>query len=82
MPTNTAAWINAKNARLEVGPAPYIQPGDDQIVIRNHAVAINPLDWIIKVEGNLTYGTEHGTAACWSASSRPRRARRPSAAAC
>lgn len=23
MPTNTAAWINAKNAKLEVGPAPY-----------------------------------------------------------
>jgi NADPH:quinone reductase-like Zn-dependent oxidoreductase len=55
MPTNTAAWINAKNAQLEVGPAPYNPPGDDQIVIRNHAVAINPLDWIIQVEGSLTY---------------------------
>lgn len=55
MTTNTAAWINAKHARLVVGPAPYTQPGDDQIVIRNHAVAINPLDWIIQVEGNLTY---------------------------
>ena len=40
MPTNTAAWINAKHAKLEVGPAPYTRPGDDQIVIRNHAVAI------------------------------------------
>ena len=55
MPANTAAWINAKHARLEVGPAPYTPPGDDQIVIRNHAVAINPLDWIIQVVGNLTY---------------------------
>ena len=55
MPTNIAAWINAKHARLEVGPAPYTPPGDNQIVIRNHAVAINPLDWIIQVEGNLTY---------------------------
>lgn len=55
MITNTAAWINGKHARLEVGPAPYTPPGDDQIVIRNHAVAINPVDWIIQVEGNLTY---------------------------
>jgi NADPH:quinone reductase-like Zn-dependent oxidoreductase len=56
MPTNTAAWITAKHARLEVGPAPYTSPGPDQIVVRNRAVAINPLDWIIQVEGNLTYG--------------------------
>lgn len=55
MPTNTAAWINAKHAQLEVGPAPYTPPGPDQIVVRNHAVAINPLDWIIQVEGNLAY---------------------------
>jgi len=55
MPTNTAARITAKNARFEVGPAPYTSPGDDQIVVRNHAVAINPLDWIIQVEGRFTY---------------------------
>lgn len=55
MPTNTAAWINAKHAKLEVGPAPYTRPGDDQIVIRNHAVAINSLDWIIQVAGSLAY---------------------------
>ncbi len=55
MPTNTAAWINAKGARLEVGPAPYTAPGDDQIVIRNHAVAINPLEWIIQIAGNVVY---------------------------
>ena len=55
MPANTAAWINAKHARLEVGPAPYTPPGDDQIVIRNRAVAVNPLDWIIQVAGGLAY---------------------------
>ncbi len=55
MPTNAAAWINAKHAKLEVGPAPYPHPGEDQIVVRNHAVAINPLDWIIQVDGSLTY---------------------------
>lgn len=55
MPANTAAWINAQHAQLESGPAPYTPPGDDQIVIRNRAVAINPLDWIIQVAGNLAY---------------------------
>lgn len=55
MPTNTAAWSKARNAQLEVAPAPYTSPGDDQIVVRNRAVAINPLDWIIQVAGNLMY---------------------------
>jgi len=55
MPTNTAAWMGTKYARLEVGPAPYTPPGDDQIVVRNHAVAINPLDWIIQVAGPTAY---------------------------
>ena len=55
MPANTAAWINAAHARLEAGPAPYTPPGEDQIVIRNYAVAVNPLDWIIQVAGTLAY---------------------------
>lgn len=55
MPTNNAAWINAKHAQLAVGSAPYSPPGDDQIVIRNHAVAINPVDWIIQAVGSVTY---------------------------
>ena len=55
MPTNTAAWIGAKLARLEVGPAPYSAPGEDQVVVRNHAVAVNPLDWIIQLVGPLAY---------------------------
>ena len=55
MPTNTAAWMNAKHARLEVGPAPYPAPGEDQIVVRNHAVAVNPIDWIIQLAGPTVY---------------------------
>ncbi len=53
--THTAAWIGAKYARLEVGPAAYTAPGDNEIVVRNHAVAINPLDWIIQVAGPIAY---------------------------
>jgi NADPH:quinone reductase-like Zn-dependent oxidoreductase len=55
-PINTAAWITSKHGRLQVAEAPYTKPASDQIVVRNHVVAINPLDWIIQVEGNLTYG--------------------------
>lgn len=55
MPTNNAAWINAKYAQLEVGPAPYTPPADDRIVIRGRAVAIDPLEWIIQVAGGFAY---------------------------
>jgi NADPH:quinone reductase-like Zn-dependent oxidoreductase len=55
-PINAAAWITSKHGALQVAESPYTKPGADQIVVRNHVVAINPLDWIIQVEGNLTYG--------------------------
>lgn len=55
MPANTAAWLGAKQAELEVEPAPYTHPREDEIVVKNHALAINPVDWIIQVAGNLTY---------------------------
>ncbi len=55
MPTNTAAWIGAKGAKLAVKPAPYTPPRANEIVVRNHAVAINPLDWIIQVAGSVVY---------------------------
>ncbi len=53
MSTNTAAWLEAKHARLEVKPAPYTHPRENEIVVKNHAVAINPLDWINQVAGNI-----------------------------
>ncbi len=55
MPMNTAAWINARSTQLDVGQAPYAPPGDDQIVVGNGAVAVNPLDWIIQVAPSVTY---------------------------
>ena len=55
MPTNTAAWLVAKQTKLEVKSAPYPHPHEGEIVVRNHAVAINPLDWVIQVAGNIVF---------------------------
>lgn len=46
-PANTAAWYVAPRTGLKVGPAPYTPPGEGEIVVRNRAVAINPVDWAI-----------------------------------
>ncbi|GAA3634038.1 hypothetical protein GCM10022223_60440 [Kineosporia mesophila] len=55
MPSHRAAWIPARNRPLQVGPASYTTPGPGQIVVRNHAVALNPLDWVIQVAGRVAY---------------------------
>ncbi len=54
-PENAAAWLNVRPGRLEVGPAPYPTPGPDQIVVRNGAVAVNPVDWIIQISRAPVY---------------------------
>jgi NADPH:quinone reductase-like Zn-dependent oxidoreductase/short subunit dehydrogenase-like uncharacterized protein len=54
-PKNTAAWLREKNGHLEVGPAPYPRPRAREIVVRNHAVAINPVDWLVPIVGGLIY---------------------------
>ena len=55
MPINTAAWLGGKQAELEGGPAPYTSPREDEIVVKNRAVAVNPVDWITQVAGSLSY---------------------------
>ena len=55
MPTNTAAWLGTKQAKLEVKSAPYTHPRANEIVVKNHAVAINPIDWLIPVLGNIAF---------------------------
>ncbi|KAL2813947.1 oxidoreductase [Aspergillus cavernicola] len=57
MPKNSAAWITANKARpLQVKSAPYTPPKENQIVIRNYAVAINPVDWLMQELGtSMTY---------------------------
>ena len=55
MTTWSAAWIDERSARLVVRPAPATAAGPDEIVVRNHAVAVNPLDWIVQVAGSVAY---------------------------
>ncbi len=54
--SNTAAWLSTKQSVLTVETAPYTAPRADEIVVRNHAVAINPIDWIKQVAGDFLFG--------------------------
>ena len=55
MPSNTAAWLPASQAPLEVKPAPYTAPQGNDIVVRNHAVAVNPIDWLLQMIGYFIF---------------------------
>jgi NADPH:quinone reductase-like Zn-dependent oxidoreductase len=60
MASNTAAWITAEKAiPFEVKPAPLENPGENQILVKNHAIAINPIDGKIQYTGlyPLSYPT-------------------------
>ncbi|OAQ60218.1 GroES-like protein [Pochonia chlamydosporia 170] len=43
-PNNQAAWLHQSNTALEVGDAPMPVAGVGELVIKNAAIAINPLD--------------------------------------
>ncbi|KAJ5569633.1 uncharacterized protein N7459_009063 [Penicillium hispanicum] len=56
MATNHGAFQPYQKApALEIRDAPYPHPSKGQIVIRNHAVAINPIDTLIQSRGNIMY---------------------------
>jgi len=56
MPSNAAAWLTAAKANpLEVKSAPCTSPGENEIVIKNGAVAISPFDWMIQHMGDALY---------------------------
>lgn len=56
MPKNEAAWLAAKHQPLQVKDAPYLEPGAGEILVRNHAVAVNPVDWMVQYLGSLAFG--------------------------
>ncbi|RVX65774.1 hypothetical protein B0A52_10380 [Exophiala mesophila] len=55
---NYAAWLPAPQTTLEVATAPFPrdQVGDDDVVIKNAAVAINPVDWKIQNSPSNPFG--------------------------
>jgi NADPH:quinone reductase-like Zn-dependent oxidoreductase len=54
-PAGSAAWLRKRRGPIEVGPASYAPPRENQITVKNHAVAVNPLDWGIQLAGNFLY---------------------------
>ena len=49
MPSNSAAWLVAEKVKpLEIKDAPYTSPGDNEILVKNAAVAVNPVDWVLQ----------------------------------
>lgn len=50
-PINRAAFLDAKDTPLRVADAPMPVAGPGEIVIRNHAIAINPVDWHMQDAG-------------------------------
>lgn len=57
---NKAAWLKASKARpLSVEDAPMPSPGPNDIIIRNHAVALNPVDAAIQSQGIIVTQFPH-----------------------
>jgi NADPH:quinone reductase-like Zn-dependent oxidoreductase len=45
MPSNTAAWQPKPGVSLEIKDTPYTSPPADSVVIKNRAIALNPIDF-------------------------------------
>lgn len=59
---NYASWIPSSNASLEVETAPFPQPhslADDELIIKNKAIAINPVDWKIQASPDNYFGLSY-----------------------
>jgi NADPH:quinone reductase-like Zn-dependent oxidoreductase len=54
-PTNRAAFLPGPKAALEVRVAPYPAPTENEIVVKNRAIAVNPVDWLKQVVGDLMF---------------------------
>jgi len=49
--SNQAAWLDGKDQKLRVAEAPMPKAGDDEVLIKNKAIAINPVDWKVQDTG-------------------------------
>src|SRR5688500_15351198 len=46
--TNQAAWQGAPGQELQLGSTDTPLPAANEVLIRNAAIAINPLDWLLQ----------------------------------
>jgi hypothetical protein len=49
--TNVAAVLQTAKAQVTITTRPIPQPGPNQVLVRNHAVAANPCDWKVQAYG-------------------------------
>lgn len=49
--SNQAAYLDGKDQKFRVESAEVPKPNADEVVIKNHAIAINPVDWKIQDSG-------------------------------
>ena len=54
MPFNQAAWIPSKSAKtFRVSTSPCTPPSENEIVVKNSTIAINPVDWLKQDADNM-----------------------------
>lgn len=51
MPSNIAAVLTGQGQPFEIKPVEYVSPRENELVIKNHAVAINPVDGAMQKSG-------------------------------
>ena len=49
--SNQAAYLDGKDKPFRVDRAEVPKPKDNEVIIKNHAIAINPVDWKIQDYG-------------------------------
>jgi NADPH:quinone reductase-like Zn-dependent oxidoreductase len=49
--TNHAAWMLGPKQRLQVKEAPFPTPEENEVVVKNGAIAVNPIDWVMQDQG-------------------------------
>ena len=49
--SNQAAYLDGKDQKLRIDKAEMPKPNSNEVVIKNHAIAINPVDWKIQDSG-------------------------------
>ena len=51
MAQNQAAWLDGAQAKLRVGDLDMPKADADRVIVRNHVVAVNPVDWKVQDYG-------------------------------